>query len=206
MQRRIFFFFFLILNLCSHSQCVKLVILCAVTCQSRMWRSPEGLLSKGTAGQVAENSCFEKLWKNTRMRAKKNWKVLCTVLFHFVLAFFLRFVSLVLLAVRYYECTGYKLSKCVSVESHTEANTILQHIASEHRRELSKHISESCSANRSDFIPYETFQPNAAVFAQSFLVLCPCPVKRAWKANFVMCEKEYSLNLLHPKHAFYTFF
>lgn len=54
--------------------------------------------------------------------------------------------------------------------------------------------------------PYRTFQPDTVVFAQSFLVLCPCPVKCAWEANFVMCEPEYSLNLLHRKHPFYLFF
>lgn len=81
--------------------CETIVILCAVTCQSRMGRSPEGLLSKGTAGQVAEDSCFEKTLKNTRMRAKKNGKVLCTVLFHFVLPFFFCASSILC----YWQCT-----------------------------------------------------------------------------------------------------
>lgn len=119
------------------------------------------------------------------MRKKNNRKVLCPCIF------IRASVSLVL---------------CQHWISHGSKHNTSARCLREHRRELSKHISESCSANRSNLIPYETFQLNAAVFAQSFLVLCPCRIKRASKANFVMCEPEYSLNLLHPKHAFYTFF
>lgn len=80
--------------------CETIVILCAVTCQSRMGRSPEGLLSKGTAGQVAEDSCFEKLWKTQGWEQRKTEK--CYVLSFFTSSFRFFCASSILC---YWQCT-----------------------------------------------------------------------------------------------------
>lgn len=116
----------------------------AVTCQCKVGQGPKGLLSEET--------------ETTGQHTSKN----CEMSFFFFLAICLHFFQPRAIGSALYECTGSKLSKCISYEPRTEAQT----------QDFSTLSFRSPSASLAvpivNLTPYKTFQPNTVVFAQSF--------------------------------------